>query len=220
MIDSAHLESLIIFPLPDVVFFPGTLLPLHIFEPRYRQMTRDALEQERPIAMATIDPSGRTDSYDRPLVRPYAGVGKIVESEELADGRFLMVLGGEMRVRIVDEYAPERPYRLVRAVPVPDEPGDEQATEDALESIRALVMTMRGANARLASVVMEELEKHPDPAVFTNRLASMIGGDTNAQYRFLQTIRVSDRMTAIVEKISDILARISATSAGGGTSRN
>lgn len=211
-IDPAHLESLMIFPLDDVVFFPGTLFPLHVFEPRYRQMTRDAVEQERPIAMATIDPSGALDGYGRPRVRPYAGVGHIVESEELPDGRFLVVLGGELRVRIVDEYAPERPYRLVRAVPVPDEPGDEHSMRQSFDALRGLVMSMRASNARLASVISEEMEKHPDPAVFTNRLASMIGGDTDQQYRMLETIRISDRVRIIMEKVSDILARISAQS--------
>lgn len=213
-IDPAHLESLMIFPLPDVVFFPSTLLPLHIFEPRYRRMTRDAIEHERPIAMATIAADAGSDAHQRPVVRPYAGLGTIVEWEELEDGRFVVVLGGEMRVRIVDEYAPERPYRLVRAVPVPDEPGDERITAAGVESVRALARTMQNVNQRLASVISEELQKHPDPADFTNRLASMIGGDVDQQYRFLETIRVSDRMEKIVEKISDILARMSAQSGG------
>lgn len=210
----AHLESLIIFPLPSVVLFPGTTLPLHIFEPRYRQMTRDALEQERPIAMATLEPDAGSDAYGRSLVRPYVGVGTINDFEELSDGRYLIVLDGVLRARIVDEYAPEQPYRLVRAVEVPDEPGDESDTDGAVQSIRALLLTMRSMNPRLASFVSEELEKHPDPAVFSNRLAAMIAGDTDAQYRLLETIRVSDRMLAVVERLSDILARMSAHAGG------
>ena len=207
--DSAHLESLMIFPLAEVVLFPSTLMPLHIFEPRYRTMVRDALEQDRPIAMATTLPD-EVDTYDRPVVRPYVGVGKLVDWDELPDGRYLIVLEGQIRARIVDEYAPERPYRLVRAVPVPDEPGDPQATEDAISAIRALVLTMRSVNPRLANFVSEELEKYPDPADFSNRLAAMLGGNTEAQYRLLETIRISDRMKAVVERLSDILARMSA----------
>jgi Lon protease-like protein len=210
----AHLESLIIFPLPSVVLFPGTTLPLHIFEPRYRQMTRDAIEQERPIAMATMAPDAGTDAYDRPIVRPYVGVGRIDDFEELTDGRYLIVLDGMLRARIVNEYAPEQPYRLVRAVEVPDEPGDESKTAESLQSIRALLLTMRSVNPRLASFVSEELEKHPDPAVFSNRLAAMIAGDVDAQYRLLETIRVSDRMRSVVERLSDILARMNAHAGG------
>ena len=68
--DVAQLERLIIFPLPRVVLLPGMPMPLHIFEPRYRAMTRVALEQERYVAMATLDPSGDEDTAQRPRVRP------------------------------------------------------------------------------------------------------------------------------------------------------
>lgn len=212
--DPAHLESLIIFPLPEVVLFPGTAMPLHIFEPRYRSMLRDALEQERPIAMATIAATGELDNHERRVVRPYVGVGELVDWDELPDGRYLLVLEGVHRARIVNEYAPERPYRLVRAVTVPDEPGDVASTRASIESVRALVLSMRTHNPRLASFVGEELERHPDPAVFSNRLASMISGDADAQYRMLETIRVSDRMNYIVERLSDILARMTAQPGG------
>ncbi len=212
--DPAQLESLMIFPLPEVVLFPRTVMPLHIFEPRYRTMLRDALEQERPIAMATTDPSGELDSYGRRLVRPYVGVGQLTDWDELPDGRYLIVLEGLCRARIINEYAPERPYRLVRAVVVPDEPGERALTTASIEVVRGLVLSMQAHNPRLAAFIGEELEKHPDPAVFSNRLAAMIGGDTNSQYRMLETIRVSDRMDAIVERLSDILARMSAQPGG------
>ncbi len=214
-IDAAHLESLIIFPLPEVVLFPKTMVPLHIFEPRYRRMTRDALEQGRPIAMATIDADAESDRYDRPAVRPIAGVGQIVEWDELDDGRFVIVLAGEARVKIVDEYAPELPYRLVRAVPLLDEPGDTAATARAVEALRGLSMSIRAVNPRLGAVIAEELERYPDPADFTNRLTAMIGGDPERQYRMLETLRVSDRASALVERVSDILARLSISDTPG-----
>ena len=210
----ADLESLMIFPLPEVVLFPGTMLPLHVFEPRYRAMLRDALDQDRPIAIATIDASSALDKYERPLVRPYVGVGRLADCDELPDGRYLIVLEGTARARIVNEYAPERPYRLVRATTVPDEPGDAASTAASIDAVRGLVMTMQAHNPRLASFVGEELETHPDPAEFSNRLAAMISSDIDAQYRMLETIRVSDRMKAIVERISDILARMTAQPGG------
>lgn len=212
--DPAHLESLMIFPLPEVVLFPDTLLPLHIFEPRYRTMLRDALDQERPIAMATFEASGEVDSHGRPRVRPFVGVGRLTDWDELPDGRYLIVLEGVGRARIIDEYAPERPYRLVRAAMVPDEKGDESSTRASLQAVRALILSMQSHNPRLASFVGEELETHPDPAVFSNRLAAMIAGDIESQYRMLETTRISERMVAIVERISDILARMSAQPGG------
>lgn len=212
--DPAQLESLMIFPLPEVVLFPGTMLPLHIFEPRYRAMVRDALERERPIAMATLDATRPEDSYGRPAVRPVMGVGRLAEWDELADGRYLIVLEGIGRVRIANEYAPERPYRLVRALEMPDEPGDVHATQAAVEAVRALSFSMQAHNPRLALFLREELEAHPDPAVFSNRLAAMISGDVDAQYRMLDTVRVSQRMEAIVDRVSDLLARMTVQPGG------
>ena len=75
-----------LFPLPDVVLLPGTLLPLHIFEPRYRAMVADALAGDRTIGMAMIRP-GRESSGPTPKIHPVGGAGRIVEAEELSDDR-------------------------------------------------------------------------------------------------------------------------------------
>ena len=91
-----------LFPLPDVVLLPGTLLPLHIFEPRYRAMVADALEGDRRIGMAMLKP-GWELSDDPPPILPVGGAGRIVESEQFPDGRYNIVLEGEFRYRIVEE---------------------------------------------------------------------------------------------------------------------
>ena len=106
MSDTARLR-VPIFPLAGALLFPGSQLPLHIFEPRYRAMVRDALASDGLIAM--VQPR---DEEEPPALFTIGCIGRIAACDELDDGRFLMVLGGEMRVRIVDEYAPERPYRL------------------------------------------------------------------------------------------------------------
>ncbi|MGH7405380.1 MAG: LON peptidase substrate-binding domain-containing protein, partial [Candidatus Methylomirabilales bacterium] len=76
-----------IFPLPNVVFFPHTLLPLHIFEPRYRQMLADCLTGERWLAVVLLRPGWEAEYYGRPAVYAVAGAGEIVASERLPDGR-------------------------------------------------------------------------------------------------------------------------------------
>ncbi|HXX93988.1 MAG TPA: LON peptidase substrate-binding domain-containing protein, partial [Planctomycetota bacterium] len=70
-----------LFPLPNVVLFPHAFLPLHIFEPRYRSMTRGALEGERLIGMALLKPGWEGDYYGNPDVHEVIGVGKIIEEE-------------------------------------------------------------------------------------------------------------------------------------------
>ena len=102
-----------IFPLPNVVLFPNGLLPLHIFEPRYRQMTADALEGERLIAMGLLYPGWETlPSQTKPPVHPIMGLGKIIAHEKLNDGRYNLVLRGLGRVKLLNEKNVDLPYRI------------------------------------------------------------------------------------------------------------
>jgi Lon protease-like protein len=92
-----------IFPLPNVVFFPHTLLPLHIFEPRYRKMLADCLAGERRLAVVLLRPGWEADYYGRPAVHSVAGAGEIIQSEMLPNGRSNIVLRGLGRIVIEGE---------------------------------------------------------------------------------------------------------------------
>ena len=114
-------ELLPIFPLPSVVLFPGVFLPLHIFEPRYREMVSDALATDRMIGMALLRPGWEIDYDGRP---PVFGVGcsaLMTHCEKLPDGRFNIVLRGLDRFRILDEDA-TRSYRVALSEPLPEPP--------------------------------------------------------------------------------------------------
>ena len=82
-----------LFPLPDVVFFPKTLLPLHVYEPRYRALAAEALEQGRAICTALLKPGWEADYYGSPEVYPVGCVGRIVHHQKLPDGRYNITLG-------------------------------------------------------------------------------------------------------------------------------
>jgi Lon protease-like protein len=102
-----------LFPLPNVVLFPGAVLPLHIFEPRYRKMTADALNGERLIAMSLLatDATISSESFPPP-VHPMVGLGQIVAHERLDDGRYTLVLRGVARARLLREQSVDLPYRI------------------------------------------------------------------------------------------------------------
>jgi len=99
-----------LFPLPNVVLFPGVPLPLHIFEPRYRAMVADALEADRLIGMVLLKPGFEANYEGRPPIFPIGCRGVIVHSTKLEDGRYNIVLNGLERVRVLEENH-ERPYR-------------------------------------------------------------------------------------------------------------
>jgi Lon protease-like protein len=92
-----------IFPLPNVVLFPSALLPLHIFEPRYRAMVADALESERLIGLVMLRPGWESNYDGTPEVYPVGCAGFITHADRLPDGRFNIMLRGLQKFRILDE---------------------------------------------------------------------------------------------------------------------
>ena len=142
-----------VFPLPEVVFFPKTVLPLHVFETRYRQMVQDAMEKDGRIAVALLQPGLPTD--DGRAEPPYfavATIGMMDGIERTRDGRFHFRLVGEERVRLgAAEH--DKPYRLVRAVAIPERAVNEEnetirrAKLDLLASQGCLVRELSGGDA-------------------------------------------------------------------------
>ena len=108
-----------IFPLAGAILFPGLQLPLHIFEPRYRELVGAALARDRRIGM--IQPQSQAD--DAPLFA-IGCVGRIGEVQALDDGRYNIVLEGEARFRVLRELDVATPFRQVEAE-LMAEPGDE-----------------------------------------------------------------------------------------------
>jgi Lon protease-like protein len=100
-----------LFPLPNLVLFPSLLQALHIFEPRYRQMTADALAGDKLFTMALLKPGWETDYEGRPAIHSIACLGKILNHELLPDGRYNLQLRGLRRVRVVTELDNGRLYR-------------------------------------------------------------------------------------------------------------
>ncbi len=119
-----------LFPLPNVVVFPHVIQPLHIFEPRYRQMTADALAGDRMIALALLEPGWEEDYESRPPICPHACLTRIIADQKLPDGRYHIVIRGLSRIRIVAEDAPgKKLYRTAR-VELLDDVGELTSAAD------------------------------------------------------------------------------------------
>src|SRR5882672_4740984 len=110
-------DLLPLFPLPTTVLFPNVFLPLHIFEPRYRDMVGDAIENDRLIGMVLLKPGWEGDYEGRPAIYPIGCSGVVTHAERLADGRYNVVLRGLERFRIVEENH-ERHYRRAMVDPL------------------------------------------------------------------------------------------------------
>jgi len=114
--------SVPIFPLPTVVLFPNVFLPLHIFEPRYRQMVTDALAGDRIIGMVLLRPGYEDDYEGTPPVYATGCSGLITHVENLPDGKYNLVLRGLEKFTIHNEELPAvgRLYRSAVITPIDD----------------------------------------------------------------------------------------------------
>ena len=119
-----------LFPLPNVVLFPRMTLPLHVFEPRYREMTTDALADDRLITMVLLKPGWEMDYGGKPAVHRVACIGRIMGQSVLDDGRYHLLLQGLNRVRIVRELDNDKLYRLARVELLADAAPDEAHTSE------------------------------------------------------------------------------------------
>lgn len=123
-----------VFPLPEVVLFPRAVLPLHVFEPRYREMASDVLAGEHTIAVALLKPGFEPQYYTlRAPIHSVIGMGQVVASEQLDDGNYNILLRGVGRARILKEL-PHKPYRLARVQAIESPP---EASQGRLDKLRA-----------------------------------------------------------------------------------
>ena len=127
--------ALPIFPLPDLTFFPHTMLPLHIFEARYRAMITDCLSRDRRLAVVALRPGYEATYEGRPAVHGVMGVGRIVQWERMPTGRFNLLLEGECRARIDREMPADTLYRMVAATPLEETGADAPAVASLASEI-------------------------------------------------------------------------------------
>ena len=139
--------SIPLFPLPNVVLFPNVFLPLHIFEPRYRQMVADALHGDRIIGMVLLRPGFEADYQGRPPIYAVGCAGVITHSQPLADGCYDIVLRGMEKFRIASEDT-SRPYRIGQVEPLA-EPIPAQETQPLRHQRQRLEAVLAAAIERV-----------------------------------------------------------------------
>lgn len=198
-------DLLPIFPLPNVVLFPGVFLPLHIFEPRYREMVSDALDGDRMIGMMLLRRGWQSDYEGRPPVYSIGCSGVISHCERLSDGRFNIILRGIERFRVVSEDH-ARSYRraVVERLAEPDPALPHRAGLHADRSkLEALLSaeTDGGLDPRSGSAMSD--------ADMVNALAQYLDLDPIEKQALLEQPTVVERARALVEllEMKSLLAK-------------
>jgi Lon protease-like protein len=184
-----------IFPLPNVVLFPNVVLPLHIFEPRYREMVTDALAGDRIIGMVLLRPGWERDYEGRPPVYPIGCAGLITHAERMADGRYNIALRGMEKFRIAAEDH-SRSYRVAAI---------DTLTEDLTPRERTEV---REERRRLEALLVPQPEgRGADPKVppsmpdedLVNALAQYLELEPVEKQALLERASVLDRCRSLIE---------------------
>jgi Lon protease-like protein len=198
-------ERLPVFPLPRVVFFPGTVLPLHVFEPRYRALVRHAASGDRVFAVSLLREGWEEDYEGSPAFHRVATAGRVDGLRKLSDGRFLLRLVGFARVSL-GETLQERPFRIVRADGLPETPVDEESVEIA--EARRVLLAAHGSLVRLLSGQSEGFhlnESIPFEQVL-NQVCASLPVEPGIRQALLEEDDLLERHRAASERLDRALA--------------
>ena len=205
--------SLPIFPLPDLTFFPHTMLPLHIFEARYRAMITDCLSRDRRLAVVGLRP-GYEESYEgRPAVHDVMGVGRIVQWERMVTGRFNLLLQGERRARIDRELPADTLYRMVAATPLDDIGVDAPGVEALASRVRSRAARILATVGRSGVELQATLDALTDPGRLCDLVASTLIPGSSTRQALLEELHVERRLERLAAALDDLLSHL--TGEGG-----
>ncbi len=204
-------SSLKVFPLAGVVVLPGTPTPLHVYEPRYRAMTADALAGDRVMAVATLRRASDAPR-DRAPLHPVAGAAFVEAHERLAEGRFNLVLRGVSRVRLREELDNGKPYREFAVEVLEDRYPAEGPTgvQDRVEALEQAVYEL--AQALPAESGAPELAQMAARLRSPGRLADLVGAavvsEPSARLEILETLDVGRRLDLVLGEVAEMLAAL------------
>lgn len=186
-------EELPAMTLPNVAFFPQALMPLHIFEPRYRQMLKDVLATNRLFAVAGMNEKlvGQPNQFEPP--HRIASVGIIRACQENADGTSNLLLQGLCRVELLEIVADE-PYRRVRTRALTSDPISTAPEAVRLKRELARLLALKQKLGGAMSVEMARfVQKIDDPETFVDLAAFSLCEDPPLKQKLLETLDLRAR---------------------------
>ncbi|HEX2731710.1 MAG TPA: LON peptidase substrate-binding domain-containing protein [Polyangiaceae bacterium] len=190
-----------LFPLPRVVLFPGMVLPLIVFEPRYRALTADAIAGSRWIGIPRLVPGHEAQYLGCPPICPRLGIGRIVEDVKLPDGRYRIVVQGMARAELLEEVR-QTPYRVGRVRPLPE----VEASHDA-EGAGLRVHLLRQASEVLtplgeqAKTALEALGAAAKLGQLADLAAATLIADDAVRQQLLETPEPNARLGLIIAQL-------------------
>jgi Lon protease-like protein len=203
------LQDLAVFPLPRAVFFPGTYLPLHIFEPRYRALMKDCIARGRlAIAVTLLKPGYEADYDGRPAIHDICTVGRVERHEELPDGRFNLVLRGLSRVKLDELPAGDFPCRRARAELLDGKRGNERVARDTMTTLMSTASLVGAVVRRTHPDFSLGVQPDDPPHHVADTLADRLLADADARQDLLETLDVPERIKKLTSYVAGLLGTL------------
>ena len=195
-----------LFPLGGVVMFPHAVLPLHIFEPRYRQMTHDALMTDKLITI--VQPRTPTEETPRgPALESVGCLGQIIMHERLPDGRYNMLLAGLKRVRLDDEFRrPDKLYREARVTLLDDTQAAEVHPGCAAELTDRFLELLKKHDSgdAMTAALKRAVKLRADNGVLADLVAQALTLPSFLKQALIEEARVPERIEALLRILRPI----------------
>ena len=203
-LDKSALDAVPIFPLPGTVLLPHTLISLHVFEPRYRQMMAHCLKTHRIMAIAMLKELGNPDPHGRPPIYEMAGLGYIRRSARLPDGRYNTVIQGIARVNVSKEYPPTTAFRQAQAELIEDQsaPEENQTVRTAGHALQALCSR---AFAHPGGAELLDGLTRLEPGRLADTIAATVIDDAQERQRILEATAVLERIQLVSGALGALL---------------
>ncbi len=206
------------FPLPNTVFFPDTALPLHVFEPRYREMVREVSRSSGLIAVALLAPGWESDYHGHPPVHEIATVGRIEDLVAIPDGRFNIRLAGLERVRLHGDVG-SGSYRVMKYASIVERAG---ADPEELERSKIDLLATQMCVARELSPSGPGgalVDPRPSFAAVVNGACSALPLDPEVRQRLLEIDDLMERrrqVGVILDRVLEQLLALRGSADDGG----
>lgn len=200
-------HALPLFPLPGTVLMPGAALPLHVFEPRYRQLVKDCLAADGLLAIPQIRDGEEEAHAGHPGLYPYTTVGRITAHHELPDGRFNILVTPLGRVRITGELPMDHPYRMADATLLPDVEVPEAGIAAVGARLRAYVLPMLTRAGDGARRLADALREVPD-ARLVEAIAAYVLRDGPSRQAYLAEDDPGRRAEQVEGAVYELLGRL------------
>jgi Lon protease-like protein len=194
-------EQIPVMPLPGALLFPHALLPLYIFEPRYRDMLKHALSHHRMFSVALLKPQ-RTQWQSPDDFFHVAGVGLIRACVDRGDGTSNLILQGLERVRFTG-FEQETPFPIATIDPLESESLSSVETEALAAKVLELYSKFKGDGRQLPAKVDRYLSDLGDPEMLADLVASTFVTDALRRQRVLEELSVNQRLRLLIQYLGD-----------------